>query len=112
MIKEIVLKNASSEWSQTNKEYNIIGDLILNDIINEANKYNKDVNIEITIHEAVDWDKLIKLRKHINYKKDIDDEFINKYINNKVERVELIVVENYGKVFDVTFIIDYLYYYQ
>lgn len=112
MIKDIILKNVSSEWSQTNKEYNIIGDLTLNDIIHEANKYNKDVNIEITIHDAVDWDKLIKLRKHINYKKDIDDEFINKYRNNKVEGVELIVIENYDEVFDVTFIIEYLYYYQ
>ena len=56
MIKEIILKNTSSEWSQTNKEYNIVGDLTLNDIVNEANKYNEDVNIEITIHEAVDWD--------------------------------------------------------
>lgn len=112
MIKDIILKNTSSEWSQTNKKYNIIGDLTLNDIINEANKYNKDVNIKITIHDAVDWDKLIKLRKHINYKKDINDEFINKYRNNKVEGVELIVIENYDEVFDVTFIIDYLYYYQ
>ena len=34
---EILLKNKSSEWSQTNYEYVIIGDITLGDIINKAN---------------------------------------------------------------------------
>ena len=106
---EILLKNKSSEWSQTNYEYVIIGDITLGDIINKANEYNYEVNIHI--REGVDWDKLVKLNKHITYKH-ISNEFIDKYRNNKVEGVEFIIVTNYDKIIGVDFIIDYLYYHH
>lgn len=106
---EILLKNKSSEWSQTHYEYVITGDVILGDIINKANEYNHEVGIHI--REGVDWDKLVALNKHINYKH-ISNDFIDKYRNNKVEGVELIIVTNYDEIIGVDFIIDYLYYHH
>lgn len=106
---EILLKHKSSEWSQTNYEYVITGDIILEDIINKANEYNYESTIHI--REGVDWDKLVKLNKHIKYKH-ISNEFIDKYRNNKIEGVELIVVTNYDEIIRVDFIIDYLYYHH
>lgn len=100
---EILLKNKSSEWSQTNYEYVITGDITLGDIINKANEYNYEATIHI--HEGVDWDKLVKLNKHIKYKH-ISNDFIDKYRNNKVEGIKLIVVTNYDETIGVDFIID------
>lgn len=106
---EILLKNKSSEWSQTHYNYIITGNVTLGDIINKANEYNYEVNIHI--HEGVDWDKLVKLNKHITYKH-ISNDFIDKYRNNKVEGVEFTVVTNYDEIIGVDFIIDYLYYHH
>lgn len=106
---EILLKNKSSEWSQTHYEYVITGDITLGDIINKANEYNYEVNIYI--FEGVDWDKLVKLNKHIKYKH-ISNEFIDKYRNNKVEGVEFTVITNYDEIIGVNFRIDYLYYHH
>lgn len=106
---EISLKNKSSEWSQTHYEYVITGDITLGDIINKANEYNHEVNIHF--FEGVDWDKLIKLNKHIVYKH-ISNDFIDKYRNNKVEGVEFTVITNYDKIIGVDFRIDYLYYHH
>ena len=104
---DISLKNKSSEWSQTNYEYIITGDITLGDIINKANEYNYEATIHI--REGVDWDKLVKLNKHVKYIH-ISNDFIDKYRNIKVEGIELIVVTNYDKIIGVDFIIDYLYY--
>ena len=106
---EISLKHKSSEWSQTNYEYTISGDITLGDIINKANEYNYEVNIHI--REGVDWDKLVKLNKHIKYKH-ISNDFIDKYRNNKVEGVELTVVTNYDEIIGIDFRINYLYYHH
>lgn len=106
---EISLKNKSSEWSSTHYEYVITGDITLEDIINKANEYNSKVNIHI--FEGVDWDKLVKLNKHIEYKH-ISNDFIDKYRNNKVEGVDFTVRTNYDEIISVDFRIDYLYYHH
>lgn len=106
---KVRLKYEFSEWSKTNKYYDIDGDITLGDIINKANEYNCECNI--IIRNAVGWSKIFKLNRHITYK-GINDDFIDKYKNNKVESVELSVVINYDEIIKVTFIIDYLYFYQ
>ena len=106
---EILLKNKSSERSQTNYEYVITGNITLGDIINKANEYNHEANIHI--REGVDWDKLVKLNKHNKYKH-ISNEFIDKYRNNKIKGVEFTVVTNYSEIIGIDFRIDYLYYHH
>ena len=104
---EISLKHKSSEWSQTNYEYNITGDITLGDIINKANEYNH--KCDIYIKDGIDWDKFVRLNKHIEYK-NISNDFIDKYKNNKVDNVELFVTTNYDEIIKVRFIIQNLYY--